>query len=1098
MADLAELNIRVNATAEGLESTLNAASQGIRRFAKEAESGIQVDVKMKTDSLKQASSAIRELFDSVKVINGDVMRQARDMAKSAGAETNAEIQSVIAAAQNGIQAMGDAGQKAGEQAEQSGKAVEQSAQQTQAALTDVGTSGQQAGEQVAQGGQKGADGLEKTTAAAKAADAALSGMGKLGLSVVQGIVGGITGGLTNAAVNWVLGGIEKWIDGLVVTQKELAELRKAHKAVMEEAYEAVQDEISDRKSLSDTYRDNASKIRAYADEYAKLRSTNNRTDSEESRFMQLQGELAELLGVTTEAIDVQSASLGAWKEAADKAANTNVGKALEETKKIIELSKKAAELKIGEAAYIKNHAIEDMSPLLETAKTEREFQYLMELQTQLLKAPREETQTAYREQLSAMFDVMLWDLENQGLKYSEAMAQTLKDYVVGSLTLGSDFFNDDSTASTEWIQAWMGNQISAAQDALLNSGALSESMEGFNGLVNSIFFGEREAGEAADELTGYLNDIQQASYEAFVQSGMSCEEANEKAIEFRNTLTGGVVDVKAFAQSVQESGEAQSEYGQTCAEADELVKGFNATLDDTTAAVNRLKTQKEAVNTVKKLNDILKSSTPNSKKYTDAMEQMPKACKEAGIAFDKAAYSAENMDKQIETAEAGVNASADAIVSGLTNTQSSLVSLRQGIIDASGGTIDVNTDPLIIAIDAAIKAVNGLLAILALAGIGPGAVDVPKKGGGGGGKKDDAEEAARAAEEARKEAIRRDYDMIDHKRHMNEITLEEELELLEAIRRNHQLNAEEIMDWEEKVYDLKKELRERDAESIDQLGDAVVDALEARYEAMRDAELERLDASREAWEKWRDDSVKAIEDQIDALDKLSETEDREKKDAEELRKIAKLRQQIEFEQDDYNRAKLQQQLEQALSSRADRLHKLALEDQKDALREQIEQIEQKADDEISAIDKEQDEIEKAYDERLKEAALRAEAEKLMMTQSQQQILDLLKEYAPDYDATGQTLGEKLLEGFQKKVGGIADWFKSFNAQMAKAQEQMAAMAQEAAGTFYRQQSERNQTQSAVPPTVVNQTVQFNEPVESPSQVARRIEQVNEELSVLLG
>ena len=60
------------------------------------------------------------------------------------------------------------------------------------------------------------------------------------------------------------------------------------------------------------------------------------------------------------------------------------------------------------------------------------------------------------------------------------------------------------------------------------------------------------------------------------------------------------------------------------------------------------------------------------------------------------------------------------------------------------------------------------------------------------------------------------------------------------------------------------------------------------------------------------------------------------------------------------------------------------------------------------------------------------------------------------------------------------------------------MAQEAAGTFYRQQSERNQTQSAVPPTVVNQTVQFNEPVESPSQVARRIEQVNEELSVLLS
>ena len=52
------------------------------------------------------------------------------------------------------------------------------------------------------------------------------------------------------------------------------------------------------------------------------------------------------------------------------------------------------------------------------------------------------------------------------------------------------------------------------------------------------------------------------------------------------------------------------------------------------------------------------------------------------------------------------------------------------------------------------------------------------------------------------------------------------------------------MAWEEKVYDLKKEIRERDADSIDQLADGVVSALEKRYEAMRDAEIERLDKSR--------------------------------------------------------------------------------------------------------------------------------------------------------------------------------------------------------------------------------------------------------------
>ena len=67
----------------------------------------------------------------------------------------------------------------------------------------------------------------------------------------------------------------------------------------------------------------------------------------------------------------------------------------------------------------------------------------------------------------------------------------------------------------------------------------------------------------------------------------------------------------------------------------------------------------------------------------------------------------------------------------------------------------------------------------------------------------------------------------------------------------------------------------------------MVSALEKRYEAMRDAEIERLDKSREAWEQWRDDSVQAIEDQIAALDQLADTEDEEKKSAEELREDRK-------------------------------------------------------------------------------------------------------------------------------------------------------------------------------------------------------------------
>ncbi len=158
------------------------------------------------------------------------------------------------------------------------------------------------------------------------------------------------------------------------------------------------------------------------------------------------------------------------------------------------------------------------------------------------------------------------------------------------------------------------------------------------------------------------------------------------------------------------------------------------------------------------------------------------------------------------------------------------------------------------------------------------------------------------------------------------------------------MNAEEIMDWEERIYDLKREIAQRDTKAMDTLTDGLLDALEARYEAMRDAELARLDESRKGWEAWRDSNVAAIQAQIDALDELTETEDREAQKAEKLRKITSLEQQLVYEQDEYNRAKLQQQLETARKAYDDLVKKFDRADQKDALRDQIKAVEQQADE----------------------------------------------------------------------------------------------------------------------------------------------------------
>lgn len=590
-------------------------------------------------------------------------------------------------------------------------------------------------------------------------------------------------------------------------------------------------------------------------------------------------------------------------------------------------------------------------------------------------------------------------------------------------------------------------------------------------------------------------------------------QASEGLTALMETLQGAAEGAQGLSEALLGPAEALAPLSEAQAGAAAGAGEYADAAADMAAQLRGLESQARSLTGIQKHIDAYRDA---KRAYDDArrsgrnvekeFDDMSGAAKKLGVNVDKGSGSLEDMDdaaaaadKRVDALGAGVRSEGAGIVSTLQGMLSQALRTEQALMIQAAMGVDVS-QPLS-AIQAVIALINTLLSLMGQAGISASGGGGSRGGGGGGGGSrvdDEAEAARRAAEEAerrRKEAIEADYRAIEHRRHMNEITFEEELAQLEALRQKHQLNAEEIMDWEEKVYDLQQEIRERDAESLDQLSDSVIDALENRYQAMLDVELDRLEASREAWQTWRDDSVRAVEDQIAALDQLAAAQDREKQDAEELRKIEKLRQQIAYEQDDYNRAKLQQQLDQALESREERLARLALEDQKEALRAQIEEIEQAADSQLSALDREQEAVEAAYEERMQEAALRAEAEKLILGQSQDELLSLLEQYAPDYDALGQTLGEKLLDGFARGAGDVAAWFEDFHARLAQAQADMAALAQSAADTFY-QEREAAQTQAAAPVTV-NQTVEFNQPVETPSQVARRMEEVNEALARML-
>lgn len=594
---------------------------------------------------------------------------------------------------------------------------------------------------------------------------------------------------------------------------------------------------------------------------------------------------------------------------------------------------------------------------------------------------------------------------------------------------------------------------------------------------------------AFQEKTGLALQLDAGSWDSqLAETGEGFQQAGEQAEALADKLRQSTKTALAHKGAFEELG----------GEAQKIREGFQQNEKSVQGLVRQLAElgrQREALNQLKNLSAQLKNCEKGGEGYRKTLTQIQPVLKKAGISTENLGKGMEGLDDAVTSAEKSMGSAANGIAGKLEGVIRWAEQTKQSL--TISGSVNVDTSPSIQALNGLIAVAQTALALLNALGLGGGTgKSVSRGGGGGGGNK--AEEAEKKAEEARKKALQADYDRIEHRRHLNEISLEEELAGLEEIRRKHQMTAEEIMAWEEKVYDLKKEIRERDADSIDQLADGVVSALEKRYEAMRDAEIERLDKSREAWEQWRDDSVQAIEDQIAALDQLADTEDEEKKSAEELRKIEKLRREVEYEQDAYNRQKLQQQLDEAVASREERLRKLELKQQKEALQEEIEKIRDQASEKIKELDGEQYAIEKAYEERLKAASLQAEAEKLLMTKSQDEIMDLLYEYVPEYDALGKSMGEKLLEGFQSKVGSITDWFRGFNDQLARMQEELAGSLNAATDRFYESRRDTAGQSGAGGAPVVQQTVNFYEPVESPSQVARRMEDVNDQLGWMMA
>lgn len=298
--------------------------------------------------------------------------------------------------------------------------------------------------------------------------------------------------------------------------------------------------------------------------------------------------------------------------------------------------------------------------------------------------------------------------------------------------------------------------------------------------------------------------------------------------------------------------------------------------------------------------------------------------------------------------------------------------------------------------------------------------------------------------EKEKENIQKKFE--DKKKNIQEeINLREKQKELELKIIDEQYGEEKRKREEE----LKK--KENYYKKLDDLISKMVDAYKNYYQQIFDKEDSLIKTQLENLDKWKEESLKninsvydakisAIDDELKALEKAKQEEDREKVDAEELKEIENVKQAIKYEHDSENKAQLEKELENLLKQREERLKNQALEDKKLALNEYKSELEEKRKNELANIEdiyqhekltleERQKNLKEFYDEKTKEANLQAEAERLIASQNQEAIVGLLKDYAPEYRTAGELLGDKLLEGFNPALEALAENIRRITAMI---------------------------------------------------------------------
>lgn len=351
-------------------------------------------------------------------------------------------------------------------------------------------------------------------------------------------------------------------------------------------------------------------------------------------------------------------------------------------------------------------------------------------------------------------------------------------------------------------------------------------------------------------------------------------------------------------------------------------------------------------------------------------------------------------------------------------------------------------------------------------------------------------------EAANTKALQEAYKGIENKKSLGKMNSQQELRQLEQIRQRYKMTAEERMELEIKIYNLKKSLKDDEISSINTLADAVTEALKQKYEEQRKLEEDRINESIESWQNWEDKTVSAIQGEIDALDELAKKQDSENKRQEYENKRQQTELQLAYEKDDYNRTQLQKELARLDKEEAERLAEEQREAKKKALEGRIEAVKGQSQATQERLNKELDKLGEKYEKLTDSFSLKAQAQKFIADSTQKQIISLIKSYASDYEIAGNTIGDALYNGIKAKMDNISAYVDGVFGKIEAYQRQMANTANASADRFWASQNsaqsaKKKSSQKAV---TVKQTVNFNQPIESPVETRRQLDRTNQALA----